>query len=105
MTRSFFLLILLASASIAFGQPGKATLKGQVSDEFGGVIVGATVTVTDAKGVSKTATTNDGGNYSIAGLAAGKYSLQVSAAGFATYENAEVELAGTKSEPVNVTLK
>jgi hypothetical protein len=76
-----------------------------VSDEFGGVIVGATVLMTDANGVAKTATTNGEGNYSIAGLTPGKYSMQVTAAGFATYENGEVELVAGRSEPVNVILK
>lgn len=105
MIRVILILTLLLSAVAAMGQQGKATLKGQVSDEFGGVIVGATVIITDAKGVAKTATTNDGGNYSIAGLAAGKYSLQVNAAGFASYENAEVEVTGARIDPINVVLK
>ncbi|HSQ22853.1 MAG TPA: carboxypeptidase regulatory-like domain-containing protein, partial [Pyrinomonadaceae bacterium] len=105
MIRSILILTLMLSAVAAMGQQGKATLKGQVSDEFGGVIVGATVVITDANGVAKTATTNGEGIYSIAGLTAGKYSLQVTAAGFATYENAEVELAATRIEQLNVTLK
>src|SRR5262245_58859054 len=105
MIRSFLILILLCNASLALGQQGKTTLKGLVSDEFGGVIVGANVVVTDAKGVSKTATTNGEGNYSIAGLTPGKYSLQITAPGFAAYENTELELTAGKSEPVNVTLK
>ena len=67
MIRSILILTLLLSAGVAMGQQGKATLKGQVSDEFGGVIVGATVLVTDANGVAKTATTNGDGNYSIRG--------------------------------------
>jgi len=87
------------------GQQGRATLKGQVSDEFGGVIVGATVVITDAKGVAKTATTNGDGNYSIAGLTAGKYSVQVTAAGFATYDNAEFELTAARTGQLNVILK
>lgn len=105
MIRAILILTLMLSAVVAMGQQGKATLKGQVSDEFGGVIVGATVTITDAKGVAKTAITNGDGNYSIAGVIAGKYSLQVTAAGFASYENAEVELTGARTEPINVILK
>lgn len=105
MIRSILIVTLLLSAAVAMGQQGRATLKGQVSDEFGGVIVGATVVVTDAKGVAKTATTNDAGNYSIAGLAPGKYTIVVTAAGFAAYENAEIELTSAKAEPINVTLK
>src|SRR5215475_717415 len=105
MLRSILIVTLLFSATLAMGQQGKASLKGQVSDEFGGLIVGATVVVTDAKGVGKTVTTNNEGNYSISGLAPGKYSLQISATGFGTYENAEVELTPAHTEHLNVTLK
>ena len=35
------LLIIALCAGVALGQQSKGTLKGQVSDEFGGVIVGA----------------------------------------------------------------
>ncbi len=105
MIRAILLLTLMVSAAVAMGQQGKATLKGQVSDEFGGVIVGASVVITDAKGVAKTATTNGDGNYSIAGLAAGKYSVQVTAAGFASYENAEVEVTAARTDQLTVILK
>src|SRR5215510_14130659 len=105
MLRSILIVTLLFSATLAMGQQGNASLKGQVSDEFGGLIVGATVVVTDAKGVSKTVTTNNEGNYSITGLAAGKYSLQISATGFSAFENAEVELTPAHTEQLNVTLK
>lgn len=106
MIRSILILTLMLSAAAAMGQQqGKSALKGLVSDEFGGVIVGATVVVTDAKGVTKTATTNGDGNYSIAGLTPGKYSMQVNAAGFASYDNAEVELTAARTEQLNVTLK
>ena len=105
MMRSILILTLMLSAAVAMGQQGKAGLKGQVSDEFGGVIVGATLVITDAKGLNKTTTTNGDGNYSIAGLAPGKYSIQVTAAGFATYENAEVDLTTARTEQLNVTLK
>src|ERR1043166_2555167 len=105
MLRSILIVTLLFSATLAMGQQGKASLKGQVSDEFGGLIVGATVVVTDAKGAGKTVTTNNEGNYSISGLEPGKYSLQISATGFGTYENAEVELTTAPTEQLNVTPK
>ncbi|HET9479479.1 MAG TPA: TonB-dependent receptor, partial [Pyrinomonadaceae bacterium] len=45
------------------------------------------------------------GNYTIAGLAPGKYTLRVVNAGFAMYENAEVEVVAGKAEQLDVTLK
>src|SRR6267154_173460 len=99
------LLILVFSAGIAVGQQGAGTLKGQVSDEFGGVIVGATVLAVNPSGVQKTVTTNGEGNFVLNGLAPGKYTIKVTAIGFANFENADVELNAGRSEQLNVTLK
>jgi hypothetical protein len=99
------LLILVLCAGAALGQQGKGTLKGQVSDEFGGVIVGAKVGAVDANGVEKTAPTNGDGNFVFNGLAPGKYTVRVTASGFANYENADVELIAGRSQQLNVTLK
>src|SRR5712671_2763245 len=98
------LLILVFCAGIALGQQSTGTLKGQVSDEFGGVIVGAAVVAVNASGVEKTVTTNGEGNFALNGLAPGKYTIRVTAIGFANYENADVGVAG-RSEQLNVTLK
>src|SRR5258706_9563797 len=99
------LLILVFCAGITLGQQGTGTLKGQVSDEFGGVIVGATVVAVNASGVEKTVTTNGEGNFVLNGLAPGKYTIRVKAIGFANYENADVRSTAGRSEPLNVTLK
>jgi hypothetical protein len=97
------LLILLASVAIA-AQQTRGALRGVITDELGAVIVGANVTLTDASGVQKKTTTNGEGVYTYAGLAPGKYSLQVIAPGFAPSETKEVEVtAGRQS--ADVTLK
>jgi hypothetical protein len=99
------LLIIALCTGVALGQQGKSTLKGQVSDEFGGVIVGATVVAIDQNGVEKTTPTNGDGNFVLNGLVPGKYAVRVTATGFAKYENAEVELIAGRSQQLNVTLK
>ena len=99
------LLILVFSAGVALGQQGAGLLKGQVSDEFGGVIVGATVVAVNAAGVEKTVKTNGEGNFVLNGLAPGKYTIKVTATGFAGYENPDVEAIAGKSQPLNITLK
>src|SRR5258708_36283585 len=76
-------LILVFCAGVALGQQGTGSLKGQVSDEFGGVIVGATVVAVNAAGVEKTVKTNGEGNFVLNGLAPGKYTIKVTANGFA----------------------
>ena len=97
------ILAMILSANAAMAQ-GTGSLRGQVTDEQGGAIVGATVTLIDASNVEKTATTNDQGMYTIAGLAPGKYFLRVIASGFALFENESVEVALGRREPLNVKL-
>jgi hypothetical protein len=99
------LLVVALCAGTALGQRATGTLRGQVFDELGGVIVGATVVAVDAAGVEKTATTNQDGNYSISGLAPGKYTVRVNASGFAPFENADVAVVAGRGEPLNITVK
>lgn len=98
-------LILAVCAFTALTQQqGVGTLRGQVIDELGGAIVGATVTATDAGGREKSTTTNGEGIYVLSGLAPGRYTVRAVAAGFAVYENAEVNLEAGRREPLNITL-
>jgi len=76
-----------------------------VTDEFGGVIVGATVSAVDPNGVEKTATTNGDGAYAVNGLAPGKYTVRVKAKGFGDYEQADVELTVGRAQQLNIILK
>jgi len=100
------LVIIALCAASVLGQQASGTLRGQLSDEFGGLIVGATVTVIDAKGTEKTATTNDQGMYTVSGLKPGRYTVRAFTSGFAPYENTEVDVvAGRNNEPLNITLK
>src|SRR5882672_4152148 len=99
------LLILVFCAGVALGQQSTGSLKGQVSDEFGGVIVGATVVAVNAAGVEKTVKTNGEGNFVLKGLASGKYTIKVTATGFAGYENPDVEAIAGKSQQLNITMK
>src|SRR5437764_6207936 len=99
------LLIILLCATAVLGQRNTGSLKVSVTDEFGGVIVGATVVATDANGATKTATTNNDGNFTLSGLAPGKYHVKVSAQGFANFENTEVEVTAGAAQKFDVTLK
>src|SRR2546421_2123280 len=97
-------LLLVGLSATVFAQ-GRASLRGVISDEFGASIVGATVTLTDAAGKEKAATTTADGTYSFAGLAPGKYRVHAAAIGFAASEDTEVDVTATRREPVNITLK
>src|SRR5690242_8299306 len=92
--------------NVAVAQQQRAgSLHGQVLDELGGAIVGATVTAVDARGVEKSVVTNDAGNYTINGLAPGKYTVRAVNAGFAISETPDVEITSAKTLQFDVILK
>jgi hypothetical protein len=86
-------------------QQRAGSLRGQVLDELGGAIVGASVTAIDGKGVEKSVVTNDGGSYAINGLAPGNYTVRVINTGFAMSETADVEITAGRPQQLDVTLK
>jgi Carboxypeptidase regulatory-like domain len=90
-------VILLAST--LWGQTA-VTLRGQVLDELGAALKGATVAVTAEDGSNRKVTTNAGGEFSIPNLLAGTYILIVEYKGFQTY----VEY-GIKPAPMVAPLK
>ena len=101
----FAALMLAASFSTSVFAQARASLRGVISDEFGAAIVGATVTLTDASGTAKTATTNSDGAYTLTGLAPGKYTIHAIATGFALSTDTAVDVAAGRRDPVNITLK
>ena len=98
-------LILFVSALVSFPQQGRATLRGVITDELGAAIVGATVTLTDANGQAKTAQTNGDGVYLFSALAPGKYTIRAAAKGFAKSADAEVDIATSQRQSLDITLK
>jgi hypothetical protein len=75
-------VVLLVMAVTAFGQ-STATLQGTVTDQKGAVVPNATVTVRNqATSVERSTQTDSDGNYAIASLPVGTYSIQVEAQGF-----------------------
>ena len=87
-----------------FAQQSQATLRGQVTDPLGGIVVGVLVTAVDASGVEKTATTNEAGEYVFAALPPGRYTIRVNAEGFSPYENANLEITAGRTDPFDIIL-
>lgn len=103
--RSLGLALMLAlSVAVSFAQQANATLRGQITDEFGGAIVGATVTVVSQSGAEKTAVTNNEGMYVVTGLAPGTYTVRAVATGFAINEVADVAVAAGQRDPLNIKM-
>lgn len=97
------IFVLGISFSLAQAQ-GTTSLRGQITDELGGAIVGVTVTLVESSGAQKTATTNEEGIYVFNGIAPGKYTVRVSQAGFATFENNEVTVVAGRREQLDIKL-
>lgn len=100
---AFILSISLALVSSAFAQSA-GSIGGQITDSLGAVVVGASVTAVAADGKQKQAVSNARGEYSIAGLAPGKYTVKAIAPKFALYENAEVEVTSGERTDLIVVL-
>ena len=100
------LLLTLASGTAAGQGSTTATLRGNVQDSTGGVLPGATVTLTNTgtKGV-QTAVTDDRGQYLFAGLFPGTYELKVDLEGFKSYERKNVALSPSDTRGIDVKLE
>jgi hypothetical protein len=101
------LAVLLALPGTTYAQRMTGELSGSVVDESGGVIPGADVTVINeaSKSVRRTVTNADG-FFAFAALPATTYTVQVSIAGFNTYEVTGIELRSGDSRSLRqITLK
>jgi Carboxypeptidase regulatory-like domain/TonB dependent receptor len=91
--RHLFILLLAVALVVpsAMAQTGTGTLRGTMTDDSGGVIPAANVTLI-GKGATKTAQTQADGTYVFQGLAPGQYTVKVAFPGFAPV-----------NAPINVT--
>jgi len=92
MKHVYWLLLILLVSFSALAQTG--SLRGQVTDQNGGGVPGAKVTVNGPSGLVKTTNTDKGGSYSFAGLPAGDYEVQASAPNLALVEPTKISLKG-----------
>jgi hypothetical protein len=99
-----FVLLALANPSGLGAQAQGRDLNGQVLDPSGAAVTSASVTVTTPTGDKLETTTNQQGAFSLKGLAPGKYTVEVTAAGFAVYKNDDVEIGPNQVQPLKVTL-
>jgi hypothetical protein len=98
---------LVLTTTTAFGQAtNTATIRGTVEDSSGGVLPGATVTLTNAstKAVT-TAITDERGGYLFTGVFGGTYDLKVELSGFKTYEQKAIVLQAQDTRGVDVRLE
>ena len=110
-------VILLGAASNVGAQVGTGTLSGDVLDQAGAAVAGATITVVDVRtGRSRPLTSDDEGRFAAPGLSPGPYLVRVDLAGFRPLERHGVRLltgetlrlslqleVGAQSDTVTVT--
>src|ERR1700742_7202 len=95
------LFVCLESTPVLLAQSESgATLAGNVRDQSGTPIVNAVVSLKDeGKGSLHKAATDSAGHYSIAGLPAGSYTVEVSSPNFSTSRHEGLKLTdGAKEE-------
>ncbi len=108
MSRTRLLLIVLLAGlySVPMHAQYSASLQGTIQDASGGVIPGASVTLTNNGTQAKLqATANDQGFYRFNQLPAGAYTLQIGAAGFQTTTVTNIQIAADVAQTSNATLQ
>jgi len=95
--------VFLAGLQLGFAQNPSGGVRGQVIDPSGAVVANATVVLIPASGALVTATANGQGVFEVK-APPGKYTMDVTAAGFALYENTDVEIAAGQTQKLNVSL-
>ena len=95
------LLYLPLSAQLNTGR-----ISGAVTDQSGGVIAGATVSVVDvARGDTRPLTTDASGLYAAPNLTPGNFTIRAEAKGFQTYERQNVAVTAGSDVRVDVVLQ
>jgi hypothetical protein len=100
------LLLLCVAFLTASAQEFRGSVTGKVTDPNGAVLPGATVVIKNVEtNVEQTATTNSDGEYSFPLLQPGKYSLTVSAQGFAQATRDGLDIAVAAKVNVDVQMQ
>jgi len=99
-------VVLVGSGVLAFAQGTSGSLSGQISDPMGAAVVGAKVTLTNVDTNLVQAETSDNtGSYLLKPVMPGKYSLTITAKGFAVYVQRGIVITVNQYATLDVHLK
>jgi Carboxypeptidase regulatory-like domain/TonB dependent receptor len=101
------LFVILCACGSALSQQITGNVRGTVSDPSGAVVENASVNARQVEtGLTRTATSDRGGNYLLLELPVGHYQLEVSATGFQKYirEGISLDVNETATVPVRLTV-
>ena len=96
---------ILSMPSDAAAQSQVGTLVGNVRDESGGAIPGATVTALEVRtNISRTAVSNEAGNYTFTNVSPGVYRIEGELVGFRKFTRDNVEVNVNTTVRVDIAL-
>src|SRR6266436_5893605 len=99
-------LFAFCALDIAYGQTQEGRILGTVTDQSGGLVKGARVTITNVDtGVARTLETNEAGDYVAPSLPPGPYKLVVEATGFKKGERGGIRLEVAKDIRLDMTMQ
>src|SRR3984957_1002188 len=100
------LFLLLMQSQRVFGQVDEGSISGLVQDPTGAVVPNAQVTLLNTdQGITLTTTTNGAGEYTFSPVRIGHYSITVTAPGFSTTTQQNLQVTVGLALQVNVQLK
>jgi hypothetical protein len=100
-----FVALLFGSLQM-FSQANTGRILGSVTDQTGGAISGATVTVTDTeRGTTRTLTTDESGAYDAPSLIPGNYTVRGEYRGFKSTERQNIVLEVGKEDRIDLELQ
>jgi hypothetical protein len=103
--RFALLLVMLVSFAVSvMAQPSKnaGSLRGQVTDPSGAVVVNAAVTVTAGDGSTQKTVSDKQGNYVIHGLPVGTVTVTATATGFTPYQMPNVIISSGPAQQLDI---
>src|SRR5689334_17966881 len=89
---------------LTFAQSDLGRISGFVKDPSGATVPNAKVTVQNNSGLSRQATTNEGGYYTVTNVPAGFYTITAEAPGFQKYQSTNNKLDPSSNLAVDINL-
>ncbi len=98
------LIIFTTTVPLKSQEERQGSLSGQVSDQLGGVIVGAELTLINRIGERRVEVSDQNGRFRFPTVQGGSFVLRIRKSGFATYENLSLELKRDSFKTLNIIL-
>jgi Carboxypeptidase regulatory-like domain/TonB dependent receptor len=110
LTNAIRILAISASGFLIctpiYSQGNAGRIQGTVTDSSGGAVAGASVTITDVeRGISRSLTSDDAGEYTAPNLLPGAYTVRAEAKGFKKSEHSGISLEVGQDLRVDLTLQ